>query len=125
MKVKLIFDDNNKLRKIKHIKEIFNICLKDAKDFVDSGVMISENCTQTQLDKLLKINQEIGIQVTVYNEPIEKDLLNSAKNAVWYNTECILLTKEEYEELKKYKALYQDLIGSLKTVLTDFETNRN
>lgn len=114
MKIKLIFDYENKPDKIKCLKRIFNISIKEAKDFVDNGVMITENCTQTQLNELLEINEKIGFQIIVYNEPVKKDLLNSAKNAVWYNTECVLLTKEEHEELKKYKTLYQDLLGSLK-----------
>ena len=43
--------------------------------------------------------------------------IKKAQEAVWYNTDCKLLTKEEYEELCKYKALYLDLKGSLEGIV--------
>ena len=45
-----------------------------------------------------------------------KEEVKKAQEAVWYNTDCKLLTKEEYEELCRYKALYLDLKGSLEGI---------
>ena len=50
-----------------------------------------------------------------------KEEVKKAQEAVWYNTDCKLLTKEEYEELCKYKALYLDLKGSLEGIVKDFK----
>lgn len=51
----------------------------------------------------------------------KKEAIQTAKNAVWYHTECVLLTKDEYEELKKYKAAYKDLQGSLSNLIEQFK----
>lgn len=50
-----------------------------------------------------------------------EEKIKKAQEAVWYNTDCKLLTKEEYGELCKYKALYLDLKGSLEGIVKDFK----
>lgn len=50
-----------------------------------------------------------------------EEKIKKAQEAVWYNTDCKLLTKEEYEELCRYKALYLDLKGSLEGIVKDFK----
>lgn len=50
-----------------------------------------------------------------------EEKIKKAQEAVWYNTDCKLLTKEEYEELCKYKALYLDLKGSLEGIVKNFK----
>lgn len=52
-----------------------------------------------------------------------EEKIKKAQEAVWHNTDCKLLTKEEYEELCKYKALYLDLKGSLEGIVKDFKQN--
>lgn len=49
-----------------------------------------------------------------------EEKIKKAQEAV-YNTDCKLLTKEEYEELCRYKALYLDLKGSLEGIVKDFK----
>lgn len=48
------------------------------------------------------------VEATKNPSPFEK-----AKQAVYYHSDCILLTKEEYQELCKYKGLYLDLKGEI------------
>lgn len=50
-----------------------------------------------------------------------EEKIKKAQEAVLYNTDCKLLTKKEYEELCKYKALYLDLKGSLEGIVKDFK----
>jgi hypothetical protein len=50
-----------------------------------------------------------------------EEKIKKAQEAVWYNTGYKLLTKEKYEELCKYKALYLDLKGSLEGIVKDFK----
>lgn len=50
-----------------------------------------------------------------------KEEIKKAQEAVWCNTDCRLLTKEEYEELCRYKALYLDLKDSLEEIVKDFK----
>lgn len=50
-----------------------------------------------------------------------EEKIKKTQEAVWRNTDCKLLTKEEYEELCKYKALYLDLKGSLERIVKDFK----
>lgn len=52
-----------------------------------------------------------------------KEEVKKAQEAVWYNTDCKLLTKEEYKELCRYKALYLDLKGSLEGIVRNFKQN--
>ena len=47
--------------------------------------------------------------------------LEQAKAAVHFHSDCKLLTKEEYEELCKYKGLYLDLKGSINNIMNQFK----
>ena len=47
--------------------------------------------------------------------------LEQAKAAVHFHSDCKLLTKEEYEELCKYKGLYLDLKGSINKIMNQFK----
>lgn len=47
--------------------------------------------------------------------------LEQAKAAVHFHNDCKLLTKEEYEELCKYKSLYLDLKGSINNIINQFK----
>lgn len=52
------------------------------------------------------------------NTPLER-----VKQVVYCHSDCVLLTKDEYQELCKYKGLYLDIIGHIKTVIKEFEEN--
>lgn len=52
-----------------------------------------------------------------------EEQIKKAQEAVWYNTDCRLLTEEEYKELCRYKALYLDLKGSLEEIVRNFKQN--
>lgn len=54
---------------------------------------------------------------------IQQADIQIAQMVVRNHTECILLTKEEYNELAKYKGLYLDLAGSLETLTKQFSNS--
>lgn len=44
-----------------------------------------------------------------------------ARQVIKQHTKDVLLTQEEYQELSKYKGLYHDLLGSIRTVIEKFD----
>lgn len=47
--------------------------------------------------------------------------LAKAQEVVYTQTDCVLLSKEEYQELCKYKGLYLDLKGSIEQISNTFK----
>lgn len=112
----------SKMKLIKILKNHTGLGLKEAKDKVDCNDIILQNISHK---KYLDIVRELKEHIECGNITIKKldteDNLSSAKMAIYYNTDCVLLTKEEYTELYKYKGMYKDLKGSLDKLISEFK----
>lgn len=102
MRIKLLFNYKNlnqKINQIKFIKELFGLGLKEAKDTVDSGEFIPQCECDGNIVEMIRSNSNANIEV-------------------------VILSPQEYEkerkELMKYKSLYLDLIGSIRSVIDSF-----
>lgn len=131
MKIKLLFtqDDkiNRKLKQIRLIKELFGLGLKEAKDAVDSGEFIPQcECDGNVIEMIRNCNANIKVETLPSpikaEEAFQLTVYSHLQNL--FPQECILLNKKEYEkerkELMKYKDLYLDLIGSIRSVIDSF-----
>ena len=89
----------------------------------DENIIITEfketNCTindfkncKVQSYKPFTLKEENNTQ----NTPLER-----AKQVVYCHSNCVLLTKEEYQELCRYKSLYLDLQGSISKIVEEFK----
>lgn len=130
MRIKLLFNYKNlnqKLNQIKFIKELFGLGLKEAKDTVDSGEFIPQCECDGNIVEMIR-NCNANIEVEILPSPIKAEeafqltVYSHLQNL--FPQECILLNKKEYEkerkELMKYKDLYLDLIGSIRSVIDSF-----
>lgn len=132
MKIKLLFiqdsEYDRKLRQVKLIKELFGLALKEAKDAVDSGEFIPQCDCDENIVEMIRSNSNTNIKVVILPSPTEAEktfqltVYSHLQNL--FPQECILLNKKEYEkerkELMKYKDLYLDLIGSIRSVIDSF-----
>lgn len=130
MRIKLLFNYKNlnqKLNQIKFIKELFGLGLKEAKDAVDSGEFIPQcECDGNVIEMIRNCNA--NIEVETFPSPIKAEeafqltIYSHLQNL--FPQECILLNKKEYEkerkELMKYKSLYLNLIGRIRSVIDSF-----
>ena len=131
MKIKLLFIQdgkiNRKLNQVKLIKDLFGIGLKEAKDAVDSGEFIPQcECDGNVIEMIRNCNANIEVETLPSpikaEEAFQLTVYSHLQNL--FPQECILLNKKEYEkerkELMKYKSLYLDLIGSIRSVIDSF-----
>ena len=130
MRIKLLFNYKNlnqKLNQIKFIKELFGLGLKEAKDAVDSGEFIPQcECDGNVIEMIRNCNANIEVETLPSpikaEEAFQLTVYSHLQNL--FPQECILLNKKEYEkerkELMKYKSLYLDLIGSIRSVIDSF-----
>lgn len=131
MKIKLLFiqdgEYDRKLRKVKLIKDLFGLSLKEAKDAVDSGEFIPQcECDKNVIEMIKNCNANIKVETLPSpikaEEAFQLTVYSHLQNL--FPQECILLNKEEYEkerkELMKYKSLYLDLIGSIHSIIDTF-----
>lgn len=132
MKIKLLFIHdgkiNRKLNQIKLLQTLFGLSLKEAKDAVDSGEFIPQGECDESTVEMIRSNSNTNIKVVILPSPIEAEktfqltVYSHLQNL--FPQECILLNKKEYEkerkELMKYKDLYLDLIGSIRSVIDSF-----
>ena len=131
MKIKLLFiqdgEYNRKLRQVKFIKELFGLGLKEAKDAVDSGEFIPQcECDENVIEMIRSYNANIKVETLPSpikaEEAFQLTVYSHLQNL--FPQECILLNKKEYEkerkELMKYKSLYLNLIGSIRSVIDSF-----
>lgn len=131
MRIKLLFiqdgEYDRKLRQVKLIKELFGLGLKEAKDAVDSGEFIPQcECDESTVE-MIRSNSNTNIKVEILPSSIEAE---KAFQLIVYShlqnlfpqdkSECVLITKEEYNLLTKYKGLYLDIIGTLNNVVKQF-----
>lgn len=131
MRIKLLFNYKNlnqKLCQIKLLQTLFGLSLKEAKDAVDSGEFIPQyECDESTVE-MIRNNSNTNIKVVILPSPTETEktfqltVYSHLQNL--FPQECILLNKKEYEkerkELMKYKNLYLDLIGSIRSVIDSF-----
>jgi hypothetical protein len=131
MKIKLLFPPEDKidrkLYRVKFIKDLFGLGLKEAKDAVDSGEFIPQcECDENVIETIRSSNA--NIEVIPLPSPIEAEkafqLIVYSHLQNLFPQECILLNKEEYEkerkELMKYKSLYLDLVRSIHSIIAPF-----
>lgn len=136
MGIKLLFNYKNlnqKLNQIKLLQTLFDLSLEEAKDAVDSGEFIPQCECDENIVEMIRSNSNANIEVITLPSPIkaEEAFQEEAFQLTIYShlqnlfpQECILLNKKEYEkerkELMKYKDLYLDLIGSIRSVIDSF-----
>lgn len=87
--------------------------------YLDNFKRIDENIIITEFKETMRPYKPFTLE-NEENKP-QNTPLERAKQAVYYHSDCVLLTKEEYQELCKYKGLYLDIIGHIKTAIKEFE----
>lgn len=129
MTIKLLFNYKNldqKLRQIKILQTLFGLSLKQAKYTVDCGEFILQcECDKNIIETIRSSNANIEVitlpsprkaeeafQLTVYSHL--QNLFPQDKS------ECVLISKEEYNLLTKYKGLYLDIVDTLSTIVKQF-----
>lgn len=131
MKIKLLFPPEDKidrkLYRVKFIKDLFGLGLKEAKDAVDSGEFIPQcECDGNVIEMIRNCNANIEVETLPSpikaEEAFQLTVYSHLQNL--FPQECILLNKKEYEkerkELMKYKSLYLDLVGSIHSIIDAF-----
>lgn len=140
--MKYVFDFtqvNNKICMIHLLKDVLQISLPKAKDIFEKGKVTLDSTKYSSLDRYLDNfkHADENVIITEFKETMrpykpftlgEKENkqntpLERAKQVVYCHSDCVLLTKEEYQELCKYKGLYLDIIGHIKTAIKEFEEN--
>lgn len=132
MTTKLLFNYKNsdqKLRQIKILQTLFGLSLKKAKYAVDCGEFILQReCDKNIIETIRSSNA--NIEVITLPSPIKAE---EAFQLIVYShlqnlspqdkSECVLISKEEYNLLTKYKGLYLDIIGTLNNVVKQFSNS--
>lgn len=129
MTIKILFNYKNldqKRRQIKLLQTLFDLGLKEAKDAVDCGELILQECDEN-LVEIIRSNSDANIEVVILSSQETEKTFQLTVHSHLQNLfpqECILLNKEEYEkerkELMKYKSLYLDLIGNIHNIINSF-----
>jgi hypothetical protein len=129
MKIKLLFiqdgECNRKLRQVKFIKELFGLGLKEAKDAVDSGEFIPRcECNASLVEMIRSSSHNIKVETlpsSVEEEAFQLIVYSHLQNLFPQDkSKYVLIAKEEYDALTKYKALYLDIVGTLGTIVKQF-----
>lgn len=129
MTIKLLFNYKNsdqKLRQIKILQTLFGLSLKEAKYAVDCGEFILQReCDKNIIETIRSSNA--NIEVITLPSPIKAE---EAFQLIVYShlqnlspqdkSECVLISKEEYNLLTKYKGLYLDIVGTLSIIVKQF-----
>lgn len=131
MTIKLLFNYKNldqKLRQVKLLQTLFGLGLKEAKYAVDCGEILQCECDKNIVETIRSSNA--NIEVITLPSPIKAE--ESFQLTVYSNlqnlfpqdkSECVLISKEEYNLLTKYKGLYLDIIGTLNNVVKQFSNS--
>ena len=130
MTIKLLFNYKNlnqKLNQVKLIKILFGLGLKEAKDAVDSGEFILQCECDENIVEMIRSNSNANIEVITLPSPIKAEeafqltVYSHLQNLFPQDkSECVLISKEEYNLLTKYKGLYLDIVGTLSTIVKQF-----
>lgn len=131
MKIKLLFNYKNlnqKLHQIKLLQTLFALSLKEAKYAVDCGELILQECDKN-LVKIIRSNSDANIEVVILSsqeteKAFQLTIYSRLQNLFPQDkSECVLISKEEYNLLTKYKGLYLDIIGTLNNVVKQFSNS--
>lgn len=135
--MKYVFDFTkvvNKQNMIHLLINVLQIPTSYARSIFEKGKVTLDSTKYPLLEKYLAnftyADENIIIKpFKEITEPNEEDkpqilLLKEQRKPYIIIDDCILLTKEEYQELCKYKGLYLDIIGHIKTVIKEFEEKR-
>ena len=137
--------DSERFRTIKIIAEFFRIPLKKARDLVYSGDFVLESNDNALKDLIASLPKEVKISSvdeslsatfdSMIQEHNESDtfvkFIESIKTCVFVHTPYVIITKQKFSnlldnrdqlsEMYKYRALYEDLKGSLESLNKQFE----
>lgn len=131
MKIKLLFNYKNlnqKLHQIKLLQTLFALSLKEAKYAVDCGELILQECDKN-LVEIIRSNSDANIEVVILSsqeteKAFQLTIYSRLQNLFPQDkSECVLISKEEYNLLTKYKGLYLDIIGTLNNVVKQFSNS--
>lgn len=137
--------DSERFKTIKIIAEFFRMPLKKARDLVYSGDFVLESNDNALKDLIASLPKEVKISSvdeslsaafdSMTQEHNESDtfvkFIESIKTCVFVHTPYIIITKQKFSnlldnrdqlsEMYKYRALYEDLKGSLESLNKQFE----
>ena len=119
------------------LKDVLQISLSEAKEIFGKSKVTLDSAKYPLIDRYLDNfkRADENIIITEFKETIwpykpftlgeknntQNTPLERAKQVVYYHSDCILLTKDEYQELCKYKGLYLDLQGSISKIVEEFK----
>lgn len=119
-------------KQIETLKFLTNMSHKEARDIIKSGytdIIISKeklaNITKLldkaeitySVDSTESCKDEQKDEQKKVNFVVSRDILKRKKDEI---VECIIISKEEYNELLKCKEIARDLMGSLRSLTKDF-----
>lgn len=135
------YNFQSKKRQIEVLKKFFDARLLKLKEIVDSGkteiTVFSKDLIEVtkelsaagiiyQISQIIEVekiedtqNEESKEDSQEINFIVSRDILKKKRNEV---VECIVISKEEYNELLKCKEITKDLIGSLRTLSKNLST---
>lgn len=137
--------DSERFRTIKIIAEFFRMPLKKARDLVYSGDFVLESNNNALKDLDVSLPKEVKISsvdespgavfnpmITIHNEPDTfTKFVEGISTYIFAHTPYVIITKQKFSSLLdnrdelngmyKYRALYEDLKGSLKSLNKQFE----
>lgn len=119
-------------KQIEALRILTNMSYKEARDIIKSGYM-DMIISKEKLANITKLLDEAEITYSInstescedeqkdeqkkVNFVVSRDILKKKKNEI---VECIIISKEEYNELLKCKEIARDLMGSLRSLTKDF-----
>ena len=137
--------DSERFRTIKIIAEFFRMPLKKARDLVYSGDFVLESNDNALKDLIASLPKEVKISsvdespgavfnpmITKHNEPDTfTKFVEGISTYIFAHTPYVIITKQKFSSLLdnrdelngmyKYRALYEDLKGSLESLNKQFE----
>lgn len=137
--------DSERFRTIKIIAEFFRMPLKKARDLVYSGDFVLESNDNALKDLIASLPKEVKISSvdeslsTAFDSMIQEHnesdtftkFVEGISTYIFAHTPYVIITKQRFSSLLdnrnelngmyKYRALYEDLKGSLKSLNKQFE----
>lgn len=138
--MKYVFDFTkvkDKIAVVSLLKDVLQISLSKAKEIFDKSKVTLDSAKYPLIDRYLDNfkHADENIIITEFKETVrsykpftlkeenntQNTPLERAKQVVYCHSDCVLLTKEEYQELCRYKNLYLDLQGSISKIVEEFK----
>lgn len=115
-------------KQIEALRILTNMSQKEACDIIKSGYMdmiiskeklayITKLLDKAEITYSIDSTESCKDEQKKVNFIVSKDILKKKKNEI---VECIIISKEEYNELLKCKEIARDLMGSLRSLTKDF-----